>query len=87
MSDYELSQRPELLSTLRYSRILPFVIFGIIDGLAQMTIVEVKRTSLTHPGLRRVLIQCVLWAMELVIIARRSRQNEKRLAGILVLQI
>ena len=36
---------------------MPFMILGVIAGLAEMTIVEAKRTSLTHPGFRRALIQ------------------------------
>lgn len=81
MSDLRLPHGPESLSDSRHSGVSPFVIFGVIDGLTQMTIVEVKRTGLTHPGLRRVFIQCVLLVMELLIIANRSGSIEKGLAA------
>ncbi len=53
----------------------PFLVVGVIDRLAQVTIIKVNRMSLTHPGFRRVLIQCaVLGKMSLCIASGDGRQ-------------
>ena len=52
-----LSDQSQLSGPAWLPREMPFMIIGVIARLAEMTIVEAKRTSLTHPGFRRALIQ------------------------------
>ena len=52
-----LSDQSQLPGPVWLPRKMPFMILGVIAGLAEMTIIEAKRTSLTHPGFRRALIQ------------------------------
>ena len=47
---------------------MPFLAFGVIDRLAQVTISEVNGAGLSHPGFRRVLIQSeILYGVSLFI--------------------
>jgi len=87
MRDDRIPYRHKRLSEFRHSSESPMVVFRVVDGLAQMTVIEVKRTRPTHLGLSRVLNECVLWFMELPVIANQNKQSEKGVTAQLRIEV
>ena len=72
-----LSDQLQLSVPARLPRKVPFMSFGVIARLAEMTIIKAKRAGLTHGGFRRALVQLRILAVSSLVITNSTLKERK----------